>query len=61
MTDDKSNKHAIETLSQFGQLREMGCQLGQGFHMSRPLTPEAVDALLERWLTEAPAAQASAA
>jgi EAL domain-containing protein (putative c-di-GMP-specific phosphodiesterase class I) len=51
----------IETQSQYGQLREMGCLLGQGFHMSRPLLPEAVDALLERWLADAPEAQASTA
>jgi len=48
----------IETHSQFGQLRDMGCQLGQGFHMSHPLTPDAVDALLAQWLADAPAAQA---
>ena len=40
----------IETASQFDQLKEMGCQLGQGFLMSRPLVPEAVEALLERTL-----------
>ena len=40
----------IESASQFAQLREMGCQTGQGFHMSRPLTPEAVELLLERTL-----------
>ena len=44
----------IETASQFDQLREMGCQVGQGFHMSRPLTPQGVDALLARTLAEAP-------
>jgi diguanylate cyclase (GGDEF)-like protein/PAS domain S-box-containing protein len=43
----------IETASQFDQLRQMGCQVGQGFHMSRPLTPEAVDALLARTLADA--------
>ena len=44
----------IETASQFDQLREMGCRVGQGFHMSRPLTPQAVDSLLLRILAEAP-------
>ena len=44
----------IETTSQFDQLREMGCRVGQGFHMSRPLTPQAVDSLLLRMLAEAP-------
>ena len=42
----------IETASQFAQLREMGCHAGQGFHMSSPLSPQEVDALLVRTLTE---------
>ena len=40
----------IETASQFDQLREMGCRLGQGFFMSRPLAPTAVEMLLEQTL-----------
>ena len=44
----------IETASQYDQLREMGCGVGQGFHMSRPLTAQGVDALLVRTLCEAP-------
>ena len=44
----------IETASQFDQLREMGCRVGQGYHMSRPLTPQGVDALLLRTLEAAP-------
>jgi diguanylate cyclase (GGDEF)-like protein/PAS domain S-box-containing protein len=36
----------IETASQFDQLREMGCRLGQGFHMARPLSAERITALL---------------
>ena len=40
----------IETPSQYAQLREMGCQTGQGFHMSRPLTAEAVELLLAHTL-----------
>ena len=36
----------IETRSQFSQLHEMGCEFGQGFHLSRPLDRDAVDALL---------------
>jgi diguanylate cyclase (GGDEF)-like protein/PAS domain S-box-containing protein len=43
----------IETPSQFDQLRDMGCQSGQGFHMSRPLAAEAVSVLLLRTLDEA--------
>ena len=38
----------IETRGQFAQLHEMGCEFGQGFHLSRPLEPHAVDALLAR-------------
>jgi len=37
----------IETAQQYEQLRDMGCQVGQGYHMSRPLTALAVVALLE--------------
>ena len=40
----------VETPSQFAQLKEMGCQLGQGRHMSGPLEPLAADALLVRTL-----------
>ena len=43
----------IENASQLDQLRAMGCQTGQGFYLSRPLTPGDVDALLQRTLTEA--------
>ena len=38
----------IETAEQLAALRELGCQLGQGFFFARPLGPAAVDALLER-------------
>jgi diguanylate cyclase (GGDEF)-like protein/PAS domain S-box-containing protein len=38
----------IETASQFEQLRDMGCRLGQGFHLGRPLSAESVTALLEQ-------------
>ena len=38
----------IETAEQLRALRELGCQLGQGYHFARPLGPAAVDALLER-------------
>ncbi len=36
----------IETESQFGQLNEMGCDLGQGFLLAPPLTAEQAEALL---------------
>ena len=38
----------IETAEQLATLRELGCQLGQGYHLARPLGPTAVDALLDR-------------
>jgi diguanylate cyclase (GGDEF)-like protein/PAS domain S-box-containing protein len=40
----------IETEQQFEQLRDMGCETGQGYHLSRPLTALAVAALLDRTL-----------
>jgi hypothetical protein len=39
-------------VSQLAQLRELGCEHGQGFHLSRPLTPEQAEALLECLLAE---------
>jgi diguanylate cyclase (GGDEF)-like protein/PAS domain S-box-containing protein len=37
----------IETQSQLMQLHDLGCEHGQGFHLSRPLTPAQVEALLD--------------
>jgi diguanylate cyclase (GGDEF)-like protein/PAS domain S-box-containing protein len=49
----------IETAQQYEQLRDMGCQVGQGYHLSRPLTALAVVAMLEGALgTVAPVALA---
>ena len=42
----------IETESQFDQLRGMGCESGQGYHLSRPLAVENVELLLDRIETE---------
>jgi diguanylate cyclase (GGDEF)-like protein len=36
----------VETAEQLAALRELGCQLGQGYYFARPLDPEAVDGLL---------------
>ncbi len=37
----------IETEDQLEQLRQMGCQAGQGYHLSRPLAAELIDQLLD--------------
>jgi len=42
----------IESASQYDLLRDLGCGSGQGFHMSRPLMPEQVDALLQHMLVQ---------
>ena len=36
----------IETADEMEQLRQMGCSVGQGFYMSRPLAPQRIDAML---------------
>jgi EAL domain-containing protein (putative c-di-GMP-specific phosphodiesterase class I) len=38
----------IETAAQLGALRALGCSVGQGHHLSAPLSAQAVEALLER-------------
>lgn len=38
----------IETTEQFDALKELGCDLGQGFLMSKPVTAEEINALLAR-------------
>ncbi len=43
----------IETQEQMEQLCQMGCLMGQGFHLSRPLAPELVDKLLDGLATAA--------
>jgi diguanylate cyclase (GGDEF)-like protein/PAS domain S-box-containing protein len=42
----------IENAGQLAQLRDMGCTRGQGFHLGRPQSPEAIDALLDRILVQ---------
>ena len=49
----------IETQSQFTQLQQLGCENGQGFHLSRPLSGSEVDLLLDRMLSESYYAGAS--
>ena len=48
----------IETEEQLEQLREMGCEVGQGYHLSRPLPAELIDKMLRSMA--APAAPAPA-
>lgn len=36
----------IETQAQMSRLRELGCEFGQGLHMSRPMSAENADLLL---------------
>ncbi|MFO1219567.1 MAG: EAL domain-containing protein [Burkholderiaceae bacterium] len=43
----------IETEEQFEQLRHLGCDIGQGYHLSQPLPKEGVDELLRRIEAEA--------
>jgi diguanylate cyclase (GGDEF)-like protein/PAS domain S-box-containing protein len=50
----------IETAEQLAALRELGCQLGQGYFFARPLGPAAVDALLERHYPSVPTPTARA-
>jgi EAL domain-containing protein (putative c-di-GMP-specific phosphodiesterase class I) len=38
----------IETLQQIEQLQRLGCKFGQGYFLSRPLPPQAAEALLMR-------------
>ena len=40
----------IETAEQLDQLRELGCELGQGFHLAHPLSAQAATA----WLAAGP-------
>jgi diguanylate cyclase (GGDEF)-like protein/PAS domain S-box-containing protein len=44
----------IETLEQLGQLRELGCNHGQGYLLSRPLNSEALGKLLARSTVQFP-------
>jgi len=45
----------IETAAQYARLRALGCDMGQGYHIARPLKAEAV----QEWLTSIGAAQAA--
>ena len=36
----------VETAEQAVLLRDLGCEMGQGYHFAKPLTPEALSKLL---------------
>lgn len=40
----------VETAGQLERLREMGCDVAQGYYFSRPIPSDAVGVLLERQL-----------
>ena len=42
----------IETQSQLDQLQDLGCENGQGYHLSRPLSPDEVERLLDSVIVE---------
>lgn len=44
----------IETAEQLAHLRELGCELGQGYLFARPGPPEAIDRLIRRGLRGTP-------
>lgn len=46
--DAVSVAEGIETGEQLQALKAMGCDIGQGFHLARPMTPDD----LERWMAE---------
>ena len=48
----------VETAEQAEHLREMGCQLGQGFHLGKPMPAETVTVLLADSVMLVPAAAA---
>jgi EAL domain-containing protein (putative c-di-GMP-specific phosphodiesterase class I) len=37
----------VETVAQLEQLRQLGCDAAQGFHIGRPMPPEALETLLD--------------
>jgi CheY-like chemotaxis protein len=43
-----STGEGVETLDQLTELRLLGCDLAQGFHIARPQLPEAIEHLLQR-------------
>jgi EAL domain-containing protein (putative c-di-GMP-specific phosphodiesterase class I) len=48
----------IETPEQVKQLLKMGCSMGQGYHLSRPLAAQVIDGMLAGMVARAPGAPA---
>jgi EAL domain-containing protein (putative c-di-GMP-specific phosphodiesterase class I) len=42
----KAIAEGVESAKQLARLREMGCEMGQGYYFTRPLSSEAASALL---------------
>lgn len=38
----------VETATQVDALRDLGCEFAQGYHFARPMTPDALEPILER-------------
>ncbi|EFI32925.1 response regulator receiver modulated diguanylate cyclase/phosphodiesterase with PAS/PAC sensor(s) [Desulfonatronospira thiodismutans ASO3-1] len=53
----KAVAEGIETWEQVKLLQELNCNLGQGYHFSKPLDEESADALLQEHNTDSPAMQ----
>ena len=51
----------VETVDQIGLLRGLGCEVGQGFHFSRPRAPDDIEPLLRAGAAPAPALASKAA
>ena len=49
----------IESAAQMEQLRDMGCSLGQGFHLARPLAAEMIDQMLDGLVANLPRVHAA--
>ena len=48
--------HAIETEEMMTRLKDLRCDLAQGYRLSRPLPPDKLEAWLDAWQASADAA-----
>jgi EAL domain-containing protein (putative c-di-GMP-specific phosphodiesterase class I) len=56
----KTVAEGLETETQLEQLREIGCEMVQGFLLARPLTPQSASSLLRSHATSSTFSAASA-